>query len=110
MKIQSVGDFYQGGEGARCRRVPDHFRVHVLTEARVDVTGRLQSIVAFEGVASRFLCGSGEDGVEARGELGLLQGIRHWDGWTSLYLPRAVMVVALRNWPVCPDSLKEFEV
>ena len=72
MKIQSVGDFYQGGEGARCRRVPDHFRVHVLIEARVDVTGRLQSIVAFEGVASRFLCRSGEDGVEARGELGLL--------------------------------------
>ena len=59
MKIQSVGDFYQGGEGTLRGSVvtAEHCRVNILSEPSTEVTGRFQTEVSREGEAGRFLCG-----------------------------------------------------
>ena len=59
VQVESRGNFYQRLEGTLGRRAMtvEHCRVHVLSEASTDGTGRSQAEISREGKAGRFLCG-----------------------------------------------------
>ena len=59
VQVESRGNFYQRLEGTLSRRAMtvEHCRVHVLSEASTDGTGRSQAEISREGKAGRFLCG-----------------------------------------------------